>query len=274
MNPANLLLEKIRIGGIDQWISVRGNPKKRACLFLHGGPGLAEMPLLHAYCRELENDFLMINWDQRGAGKSFNPFISSSSMNLDQFIKDASELIRHLLKRFKKKKIHLIGHSWGSALGMFLAQKHPDLLYSYIGIGQIGDWAKGEELAYEFTVDKAHALKNKHAIKVLKKIGPPPYNWKKMVKQRQLLLKFGGSIYGQKSYNKLIPKYLFSEEYGLIDLIKFPLGIYFSLKNLWNQFTKIEMCSQVPEVDIPICFMLGRHDYQVPFVSSVHIMKS
>jgi len=268
-NKKNLLLEKVLIGGINQWISVRGNPQKHLCLFLHGGPGLAEMPLLHSFCNELENDFLIINWDQRGAGKSFSFFTPPSSMNLNQFISDANELITYLIKRFKKEKIFLIGHSWGSVLGVFLAQKYPELLYSYIGISQIGNWPQGEKLSYEFTLAKAYELKDKRAIYILTKIGQPPFKWNELIKQRQLLLKFGGSIYKQSSYKSLISKYLFSSEYHLIDLIKFPIGIYFSLKHLWSEISKMDMTIEVSKVQIPVCFIVGRYDYQVPYECSV-----
>jgi pimeloyl-ACP methyl ester carboxylesterase len=260
----------VLIGGINQWISVRGNPQKHLCLFLHGGPGLAEMPLLHSFCNELENDFLVINWDQRGAGKTFSLFTPPSSMNLNQFICDGFELITYLIKRFKKEKLYLIGHSWGSVLGMFLVQKHPKLIYSYIGISQIGNWPQGENLSYQFTLEKAHELKNKRAINVLNKLGQPPFNWKKLIRQRQLLLKFGGSIYQQSNYKSLISKYIYSKEYNLIDLLKFPIGICFSLKYLWSEISKIDMLFEVPEVHVPVCFIIGRHDYQVPHECSVH----
>lgn len=269
MNQPKLLLESISVGDINQWISVRGNPEKPLCLFLHGGPGVSDMPLLHVYCKNLENNFLIVHWDQRGAGKTYNSNTPKSSMNLNQFISDGTSIIKYLLKRFNKEKIHLIGHSWGSALGMFLVQRNPNQLYSYTGIGQLGNWAKGEYLSYKFALDKAKENNDKRAIKELVKMGQPPHDWKKMIRQRQLLAKFGGAVYGKKNFNWLVPSYLFSKEYSLKEKIKFPLAISFSLKHLWSQFTKINLCKEIPQVDIPICFMLGRYDYQVPFECSV-----
>ena len=230
---------------------------------------MPDMPLIHFYCSQLENDFLLINWDQRGAGKSYSPFIQKRTMTLNQFIQDGSELINYLLKKFLKQRLHLIGHSWGSALGLLIVQKHPNLLLSYTGIGQVGDWAKGEQVSYQYTLDHAIAAKNKMAVKALKRIGPPPHTWKALIQQRRLLLKFNGATYGRKNYNHLIPKYIFSKEYSLVDLIKFLLGLRFSLKHLWSEITQINLCLEVPEVKIPIHFMLGRHDYQVPFECSI-----
>lgn len=266
---SEILVEKILIGGINQWISIMGNLKKDICLFLHGGPGFAEMPILNSYCQDLGKDLLIINWDQRGAGKSYSSFIEVSSMNLNQFIEDAFEVVCYLKSRFNKEKIYLVGHSWGSALGMLLTQKYPEHFYAYIGIGQIGNWAKGETLSYEYTLAQAQKRSKSSAVKQLLKIGPPPFGWKKLIKQRQLLLKFGGSIYLKSNYNGLMPKYLYSKEYTIFDLGKLLLGLKFSLKNLWDEFTKINLLEEVPEVQIPVFFLIGRHDYQVPFETSV-----
>jgi pimeloyl-ACP methyl ester carboxylesterase len=270
----NILLEKITIGGITQWISIYGDCKNDICLFLHGGPGLAEMPLMNAYCKPLSETFLLVNWDQRGAGKSYSPFIPIDSMNLNQFINDALEVILYLKQRFKKEKIILMGHSWGSALGMLLVKKCPEHLYEYIGIGQIGNWHKGEKISYQYTLAKAQQLGNNRALRKLKNMGPPPHTWKMLISQRQILLKLGGSIHNRSNYNSWIPKYLFSKEYSVIDLLKYLLGIRFSLKYLWADFTKIELLKEVPEVQIPVYFLLGKHDYQVPFECSTMYFNS
>jgi pimeloyl-ACP methyl ester carboxylesterase len=265
----NILLEKVTIGGITQWISLYGDAKNEICLFLHGGPGLAEMPLMNDYCKPLTETLLLVNWDQRGAGKSYSPFIPIDSMNLNQFINDALEVILYLKLRFKKEKIILMGHSWGSALGMLLVKKCPEHLYAYIGIGQIGNWHEGEKISYQYTLKKAQELGNNRALRKLKNMEPPPHTWKMLISQRQILLKLGGSIHNRSNYNSWIPKYLFSKEYSIIDLLKYLLGIRFSLKHLWADFTKIDLLKEVPEVQIPIFFLLGKHDYQVPFECSI-----
>jgi len=116
---------KIKLGGVDQWILLRGqdiaNP---VALYLHGGPGGALMPLVRHYTGELERHAIMAVWDQRGAGKSYSKKIPIESMKISQYLSDAHELVAYLKKRFNKKKIFLIGHSWGSILGMKLIQRH------------------------------------------------------------------------------------------------------------------------------------------------------
>ena len=80
-------LEKIEIGGIEQWIYMTSNDiSKPVLLFLHGGPGYTMLPILHEYNRELEDHFLVVNWDQRGAGLSYSGYIHDDSMTLKHFV--------------------------------------------------------------------------------------------------------------------------------------------------------------------------------------------
>ena len=105
-------LERVTLGGVKQWVLIRShNVDNPILLFLHGGPGSAEMGFAHKYERKLEEDFIFVNWDQRGAGKSFSKRIPKENMNIEQFVSDAHKLILDLMKRFKKEKIILAGHS-------------------------------------------------------------------------------------------------------------------------------------------------------------------
>ena len=73
------LLERIRIGNVDQCILIRGNDSSLpVLLFLHGGPGMPAMYLAHAFQGELEKEFVVVQWDRRGAGKSYREDISST----------------------------------------------------------------------------------------------------------------------------------------------------------------------------------------------------
>src|SRR5205807_10213735 len=105
-------VEKVRLGGVDQWIQIRGHDRtKPVLLFLHSGPGFPEMPFSHVNS-ELENEFVVVHWDQRGAGKSYSSEIPESSMNVEQFISDTRELSELLIRQFGNARIFLIAHSW------------------------------------------------------------------------------------------------------------------------------------------------------------------
>ena len=136
------LLESVTLGGHRQWVLVRGADKTNPILlFLHGGPGSPYMGLAHAFQGDLEKHFVVVQWDQRGSGKSF-PDTPPGSMTVDQFRADTHELVLWLRQRFHRDKIYLLGHSWGAFLGISEAKSHPENLYAYIGAGQMIDLVK------------------------------------------------------------------------------------------------------------------------------------
>jgi pimeloyl-ACP methyl ester carboxylesterase len=134
-------LEAVRIGGIDQWIEVRGQAVNNPIiLFIHGGPGIAFIPLAGAYQGPWENYFTVVQWDQRGAGKTYtsnDENLQRRTMNVAQMEQDTVAVVNYLRSRFHRQKIFVIGHSWGSILGLWLAHEHPEMIYAYVGTGQV-----------------------------------------------------------------------------------------------------------------------------------------
>ncbi len=119
--------ERLTIGGITQWISLRSeNIKNPIMLFLHGGPGTAQISFTRKSQKRLEESFLVINWDQRGSGRSYSPSLRKEDMKIERFVKDTEELIKYLLKRFGQQKVYLVGQSWGTIVGTYLTAKRPD----------------------------------------------------------------------------------------------------------------------------------------------------
>lgn len=170
MQDSLVTLEKISLGGINQWISIRTKDiQNPILLYLHGGPGTPVMPLFRHFQAPLENYFIVIQWDQRGAGKSFSWHIPKESMTIEQFISDLHELIVLLCKRFNKEKIYLMGHSWGSVLGIKIVQRYPQLFHAYIGVGQASNTIETEKIMYRFVLNKSKELGDKKAVKRLKK---------------------------------------------------------------------------------------------------------
>ncbi len=214
-----------------------------------------------------------MNWDQRGAGKSYRAIKDRSRMRIDQFVSDIIELTEYLEKRFGKKKITLAGHSWGSAICTLAAAKRPDLFNAYIGIGQISNAAEGERLSYKWTLQQARLANDTASVKKLESFGMPPYSgdWRaKFMYQRRVLGKYGGEFFSGKAgaLGVVIKSILFSSEYTFFDRINFFRGIMDSVKILFPQLQTVNLFEQVPSLDIPVWFMLGRHDYEVPSVLS------
>ncbi|WP_171650123.1 alpha/beta hydrolase family protein [Paenibacillus foliorum] len=83
-------LEKVSIGGTYQWITVRSEDRRNpVLLYLHGGPGHAEIGSNLRF-KELEKRYVVVNWDQRGSGKSFSPELSKEFLAVEQiFIRHA-----------------------------------------------------------------------------------------------------------------------------------------------------------------------------------------
>lgn len=258
-------LEEITIGGIKQVILIRGHDiNNPILLFLHGGPGSTEMQFGHKFERELEKHYIFVHWDQRGAGKSFSKNIPEESMNIEQFISDAHELINYLRERFNNKKILIVGHSWGSILGLKLAHRFPELFYAYVGMGQVVQLVENEKISYQFVVNKATENRDEKSLRKLAKIDGYCQTYKDLSIQRRILAKYGG-VFHKMSYFKMAKIGMASPEYTFGDFIRFLRGLLRSSKLMWSEMLDVNFFEEVPEVKIPVYFFTGRYDYNVPF---------
>lgn len=264
------LLEQVTIGGCAQWVLERSeNTDNPVILFLHGGPGTSQLTSNRRNTKRLEKFFTVVNWDQRGAGKSYAASADSGRMNIEQFIRDTRELTLYMMKKFNQERIVLAGHSWGSAIGALTVAKYPELYSCYIGIGQVANMAEGELASYQWTLDQARKRKARRAVRVLEKMGPPPYqgNWRaKMISERSYVGRFGGEVHGSRigATGLVLGGVLFSREYNLTDRINVFRGLLASINRLWPQLLKVDLFKTVPEMKIPVFLMEGRHDHEVP----------
>ncbi len=268
-------LEQIELDGTRQWVLIRSedvaNP---VVLFLHGGPGTSMLTLLRKNTRSLEQHFTVVNWDQRGAGKSFAAGHDRDGMRMDRFVQDVLDLSSHLAQRFGGRKILLVGHSWGSAIGMLAVAQRPELFSAYVGIGQVSDAARGERISYDWTLEQAQRALDRASIRKLKGSGPPPYtgsDWQaQFMTERRILGKYGGELHGSRigAFGVVLRNIVVSREYTLRDRINVFRGILRSVRALFPELYALDLCARVPEVQVPVYFCLGRHDYEVPSLLS------
>jgi pimeloyl-ACP methyl ester carboxylesterase len=187
----------VTINGIEQWVTIKGNPSKPAILFLHGGPGSPMSPYSDNLYKNWEHDFIMIQWDQRGTGKTFGriapdeltpEYLHANPLTIEQMTSDGIVLSQYLLKHLGKQKLILFGTSWGSALGVRMATKMPDLFYAYVGHSQI---VKPDiNLSFYDKIYKIAESKNdKEALDVLEALGKPPYDRAKKIGQLLRIVK-------------------------------------------------------------------------------------
>jgi len=262
----------VNLGGMDQFILIRGrdvaNP---VLLLLHGGPGTPQTHLFNRFNSELENHFVVVNWEQRGAGKSYHPDIPSESMTVGQLIEDTHELTLYLKERFGKEKIFLLGHSWGAYLGIRTAASYPEDYYAYIGVGQVVDQQESEAVSYRKVLNLAKAAGNKKAIRELETAGPPvdghyPGGTKTLVKLRRWWREFGGACKNPDDlFSIFIKPLLLAKEYTLQDKLTYFAGEGFSVEHLLGPLMNCDLRREIPKLEVPIYLLHGRYDLQTVY---------
>jgi pimeloyl-ACP methyl ester carboxylesterase len=269
-------LEKVNLGGVHQTILITGeDSSKPLLLFIHGGPGFTEIALVRKYNRELDKYFIVVNWDQRGTNLSYDPAIPKSTMTMDQIVSDAHELVSLLKKRFERKKIFLVGHSWGSAVGLILASKYPQDFYAYIGIGQVANMQDNERLSTQFAIQNAKKEHNKKAIEELSSILPYPSTGSTLNQlyiSRKWMTYYGGEVYQHHNAQSIFAG-IANGENSLYDTTKTDEGTKFSMATLWSPFLKTDFPTTVPELKIPVYFLLGKHDFNVPYTLAENYLR-
>jgi pimeloyl-ACP methyl ester carboxylesterase len=225
-------LENIRIGDSDQWLLERSeNVANPILLYVHGGPGTSQLTSNRRDTRRLERFFTVVNWDQRGAGKSYAAIRDARQMTIDQFVADTRDVTSHLLAKFGQNRLVLVGHSWGTVIGTLAVSRYPALYSCYVGIGQVGNMADGETASYQWTLEQAQERGHRRAAGALAAMGPPPYSgdWqKKTIMQRMYLARLGGEIYGNRhgASGLVLAGVLLSPEYTLTDRLNYFRGIF------------------------------------------------
>ena len=169
----------VEIGGIEHWLTIRGEDRRNpVLLFLHGGPGDATNPWGYAGFRSWLKAFTVVQWDQRGAGRTLgkNGPSAAPALTIALMTQDGLALTEYLRKTLRKDKIIIVGHSWGSILGSFMAKARPDLFYAFVGTAQVADPTRSDAVAYDALIEKSEALGEQRAIQELADVGPPPYS--------------------------------------------------------------------------------------------------
>ncbi|MCP4902371.1 MAG: alpha/beta hydrolase, partial [bacterium] len=183
----------------------------------------------------------------------------------EQFLSDTHDLLELLKVRFSQQKIFLVGHSWGSVLGLETAHRHPELLHAYVGMGQVVDMRRGEELSYRYTLAKAHEAGNTGAVKMLENLGPPPYEggFQSLSTQRMLLAQFGGT-FRRISYPQLLGYSQTSPHYSEGDLATWMRSFTNTQEIMWKNIGGIGFANRIREIKVPVFFFCGRYDQQTP----------
>jgi proline iminopeptidase len=258
----------VPINGTMQWITVRGRDLRNPILlFIHGGPAAPEMPTSWTFQNDWEDFFTVVQWDQRGAGKTYNandPVKTAPTLTVAQMQQDADAMVRYLRAAYHKDKIFVLGHSWGSFLGLSLAHRHPEWLYAYVGIGQMIDSAESERLDYDATLKKAEDAHNAQAVKELRGIAPfvatdGSLSLDKVNLERKWSVIYGGLSYGRDSYDYYYNATKLSPDYTDADVAAIDKGSALTLPRFVKGFGDVNF-TNVTDFRCPIVIFAGRHD--------------
>ena len=263
-------LQPVRIGGIEQWVSIRGFDRRNPILLvLHGGPGYTAMPTSWYYSRGWEEYFTVVHWDQRGAGKTYaanDPAVLDATLTPERMLADTEELVRWLRREFGKQRIFVLGHSWGSYLGLSLAQRHPDWLHAYIGLGQLVDTRESERRGWAFAMRRARETGHAEAIAELQRIapypGPGPLPLEHLMLQRKWLSHFGGAVRGRRGSEAELAAVALSPDYTQDDLRVLWRANEVSEQRLLAQVVELDL-SGIRELQCPLILFAGRDDHNV-----------
>lgn len=262
---------KAKIGGIDQWLNVRGKDRDNPLLlFVHGGPASPAMPVSWAFQRPWEEYFTVAQWDQRGAGKTYNandPQAIAPTIRIGQFVSDTLEVMALLRERYGKRKIVVVGHSWGTIIGLQAVLERPEWVHAYVGIGQVISVRENERASYDFALKTAREHGNDTAVRELESIAPypgdKPLTREVIITERKWAQHYGGlSAYRDEStYYYRIP--WLSPLYDEADVRAINKGSLLTLDRILQEWSTVDF-RDVKQIPVPIVMFMGRHDYTTP----------
>lgn len=254
----------LRLGGVDQWVMIRGQDVRNPPLvLLHGGPGMSETCFFRACNAVLETQFTVVYWDQRGTGKSFDRAIPRSSMTVERFVADLDELVDGVRRRTGQERVVIFGHSWGSVPGALYAARFPEKVAVYVGCAQIADAAAAETASYAWALAEAERRGHRRALRALRAIGPPPYDARALWTERTWVNRFEGRVNARTTW-AFGRMFLGGPESSVLDLPNLWRGFRFSLDAMWPECSAVDLVKAVPALRVPVFFFLGRKDHWVP----------
>jgi pimeloyl-ACP methyl ester carboxylesterase len=259
---------KLRIGGIDQWLSIRGRDRRNPILlFLHGGPAAVTMPASYTFQSPWEDFFTVVQWDQRGAGKTYAANTEqqmSPGMTIEGMTDDAAQVVQYLRQHYGKQKIFLLGHSWGTVLGTRLARQHPDWFHAYIGVGQVVNVRRNEEIGFAFALRAAKADHNPQAVRELEALmpypGTVPMTLQRIGTRSKWETYYGGLTHGRKDFSYYADAEGLSPDYDQAELDAIGKGSVYTLNHLLQPLLGVDL-DDMTDFGCPVILFVGQHDY-------------
>jgi len=260
----------VNINGVPQWLVIRSvDSRNPLLLFLHGGPGMTLSMLAgRRYSAEIEKHFVVVHWEQRGAGKSYSAARERTPLTNEQLVSDVDAVSRYLLTTYHREKLYLIGHSWGALLGIIAISDHPERYHAFIGVGQFVNALEQERISLHFTLDYLKRKGDMARLAKLTALGEPPYSrpFEDIPKQRAVLFRAGGSLGPGCPFSRFVRDAVVSPGFEFLGMWRFFKGLKYSTRDVLNQtYWDWALEKTHRKFSVPVCFFIGHLDYNTPF---------
>ncbi|KKO54934.1 alpha/beta fold hydrolase [Paenibacillus sp. DMB20] len=254
-------LEQVEINGTGHELMIRGQDQNNPIvIFVHGGPGVSEIPYVTKYQDLLEKNFTIVRYDQRASGKSYHFGEDYSNLSTDLLVKDLLAVTDYISTRFNQKKVILVGHSFGTYIGMQAAEQAPEKYEAYIGIGQMSNILESELDGLNFTIDQAKLSGNTTDAGYLQGLTEKVQSGD-MLTPRQYVRKYGGAARLIDNNEDINHGLLFGPEYNLLDRIRYMRGVSYVQEILIGQAMEKPLPTIITKLDLPVYFIMGQYDY-------------
>lgn len=256
----------VRIGGLDQWVSIRGEDLANPVIVVaHGGPGSSLTPFIALVTRAWERHFTVVHWDQRGAGLTFSRAPKGQgAVSLARIAEDGLEVTAHALKRTGQTKAILLGASWGSMVAVTMARRRPELFHALVGAGQVVDTARNEAVGYAALLARVRAAGDARSEAVLVELGPPPWTMQQTMTERRILIGRYPPPNERGMQTRLILALLSAPGLTLKQIIDWPRAATFSMKALSGAFFTYSDGPPYAPLEAPFVVIQGADDIQTP----------
>ncbi len=252
-------LTSVRLGGHDQALLIRGRSSD-APVFLHlaGGPGGTDLGAMRRDT-SLEDDFVVVTWDQRGTGKSYGALDPIETLTPEQMVADTIELTEYLRERFDEDRIYLHGNSWGSLLGVLAVEARPDLYHAWVGSGQMVSPPGTDRMFWEDTITWAETQGDTGLVATLLENGPPPYA-DILAYEAALSHEHDWNPYPEFDGDGEMPATLFVPENTLMDQFNGLRAFLDTFAVLYPRIQEIDLRQEAAQLEVPVYLLTGGHE--------------
>ncbi len=264
INTPNAIVEQrfVRVGGIEQWIGIRGEDRANpVVLVLHGGPG-SPYSVFTPLLRSWEKHFTVVQWDRRGAGKTLgrNGKTGSGELTFERMVADAIEVTEFLRQHLGKEKVMLLAGSMGTLIGTPLVQRRPDLFDAYVSTDCYVNMAANEAQGYQLALDRVRAAGKTKAIAALERIGADPSRWDSAAWGTKMQWAMSTDPVSPNAMKMIFRLLLTSPEYSLRDISHWLSGFAALRDRMFSQFITYDARSFGTSFALPVFLFPGEHD--------------